>query len=803
MTPGTPPVRLYDTKAQALRDFVPLDPSHVSVYVCGPTVQSGPHIGHLRGALSFDILRRWLAHRFGRVTFVRNVTDIDDKVLANATDTEPWWALAYRMEMAFSNAYAAIGIAPPTYEPRATASIPQMQELIERLIDAGHAYAANGDVYFDVRSWREYGTLTRQSLDAMEPAQDADPRGKRDPRDFALWKGAKAEEPESARWASPWGTGRPGWHIECSAMSRRYLGPEFDIHGGGLDLRFPHHENELAQSTAAGDAFARYWVHNGLVTVGDQKMSKSLDNFLLADDVLRERDPLVIRYALAAAHYRSSLDISASSFDEAEAALERIRSFLERAVRTLQADSDDLRIAATVPERFAAAMDDDLGVPQALAVLHETVRAGNTALDEGDREATTKAFADVAIMTGVLGIDPLDPAWQSAPTGAEAVRSRRPPPEPHHPARRRARRQRLGRGRSHPRRHRCRGHHARRHERRNTLEYSWPVASRGARAPARARRAPPRARAARTSARSRVAGRRPRPRTAPGTPRASARPRPSATPPQAARASPPGRRSRVPRAAKKDDDTEVVTGRNSVLEALRAKIPATAFYIAQRVEMDDRVKEMLSMATHRQIPVMEVTRPELDRMAGFDGVHQGVALKVPPYEYAHPQDLLESVIDKGQTPLFVALDGITDPRNLGAIIRSTGAFGGHGVILPQRRSASVNSAAWKTSAGAAARIPVAIAPNLTSTLKEFKKQGVFVLGLDGGGDVSLPALELADRPVVIVVGSEGKGLSRLVSETCDQIVSIPIDAATESLNAGIAASVALYQVSTLRVQKDS
>jgi 23S rRNA (guanosine2251-2'-O)-methyltransferase len=219
--------------------------------------------------------------------------------------------------------------------------------------------------------------------------------------------------------------------------------------------------------------------------------------------------------------------------------------------------------------------------------------------------------------------------------------------------------------------------------------------------------------------------------------------------------------------------------------------------------MDDRVKEMLSIATHRQIPVMEVTRPELDRMAGFDGVHQGVALKVPPYEYAHPQDLLESVIDKGHTPLFVALDGITDPRNLGAIIRSTGAFGGHGVILPQRRSASVNSAAWKTSAGAAARIPVAIAPNLTSTLKEFKKQGVFVLGLDGGGDVSLPALELADRPVVIVVGSEGKGLSRLVSETCDQIVSIPIDAATESLNAGIAASVALYQVATLRVQKDS
>ncbi len=254
--------------------------------------------------------------------------------------------------------------------------------------------------------------------------------------------------------------------------------------------------------------------------------------------------------------------------------------------------------------------------------------------------------------------------------------------------------------------------------------------------------------------------------------------------------------------AKAGDDTENVTGRNSVLEALRAKIPATAFYIAQRVEMDDRVKEMLSIATQRGIPVMEVTRPELDRMAGFDGVHQGVALKVPPYEYAHPQDLLEQIIEKGKLPLLVALDGITDPRNLGAIIRSTAAFGGQGLIIPQRRSAGVNSAAWKTSAGAAARVPVAMAPNLTTTLKEFKKQGVFVLGLDGGGDVALPALELADRPVVIVVGSEGKGLSRLVTETCDQIVSIPISSATESLNAGIAASVALYQVATIRASAE-
>ena len=409
-------VRLYDTKAQTLRDFVPVDPSNVTMYVCGPTVQSGPHIGHVRAELAFDLLRRWLTHRFGRVTFVRNVTDIDDKVLANATEAEPWWALAYRTELEFSRAYAAIGILPPTYEPRATASVTQMQELIARLIDRGHAYAAAGDVYFDVRSWPAYGELTRQSVDAMESAADAYPRGKRDPRDFALWKGAKEGEPASATWASPWGAGRPGWHIECSAMSRRYLGPEFDIHGGGLDLRFPHHENEIAQSTAAGDPFARYWVHNGLVTVDGQKMSKSLGNFTLAADVLAERDPRVVRYALAGAHYRSSLDVSDRAFDEAASALSRIDTFRSRVTQTTDAA---VLPPAEVPAAFADALDDDLGVPQALAVLHETVRTGNTAIDAGDLPAAMRAAGETAAMMDILGFDrETEPAASDGARGA-------------------------------------------------------------------------------------------------------------------------------------------------------------------------------------------------------------------------------------------------------------------------------------------------------------------------------------------------------------------------------------------------
>jgi 23S rRNA (guanosine2251-2'-O)-methyltransferase len=256
--------------------------------------------------------------------------------------------------------------------------------------------------------------------------------------------------------------------------------------------------------------------------------------------------------------------------------------------------------------------------------------------------------------------------------------------------------------------------------------------------------------------------------------------------------------NRAPRGPKRSDDAELVTGRNSVVEALRAKVPATALYLAVRLEMDDRIKEALGLAGKRGIPVLEVMRPELDRMTGPDSVHQGIALKVPAYEYAHPLELLDEVEKRGQTPLLVALDGVTDPRNLGAIVRSIAAFGGHGAIVPSRRSVGMTASAWKTSAGAAARIPVAMAANLTTTLKEYKSRGVFVLGLDGAGTVSLPGLHLAAEPLVIVVGSEGKGLSRLVTDTCDAVVSIPIESGTESLNAGIAVSVALYEIAKLR-----
>jgi cysteinyl-tRNA synthetase len=305
-------LRLYDTAARAVRDFTPAEPGRASVYVCGLTVQGLPHVGHMRSAMVFDVLRRWLVHSGLDVTYVRNVTDIDDKILAKAADAGvPWWGWAYANELAVTRAYDFLGVLPPTYEPRATGHVPDMVTLIERLIERGHAYRSGNDVYFDVRSFAAYGALSGQRTEDLQPAADTDTDDrKRDPRDFALWKAAKDGEPATASWPTPWGRGRPGWHIECSAMAERYLGPEFDIHGGGVDLRFPHHENEQAQSRAAGHAFARYWMHHGWVTLGGEKMSKSLGNTALVDEVVRRFRAVELRYYLVAPHYRSTVEFT-------------------------------------------------------------------------------------------------------------------------------------------------------------------------------------------------------------------------------------------------------------------------------------------------------------------------------------------------------------------------------------------------------------------------------------------------------------------------------------------------------------
>lgn len=414
--------QLYDSKQQAVVDFAPQQDGEVSMYVCGPTVQSAPHIGHLRSALSYDIIRRWFQATGHRVTFIRNVTDIDDKILEGAQALarqgapEAWWALAYRVEKEFTRAYDAIGVLAPTYEPRATANIAEMIELIERLIERGHAYQATdgtASVYFDSRSWPAYGELTRQSLDNMEDAADSEPVGKRDPRDFALWKAHREGEPETAAWKSPWGRGRPGWHIECSAMAKRYLGASFDIHGGGLDLRFPHHENELAQSTAAGDPFARHWVHNGLVNTGGQKMSKSLGNSLFAHDLLSIARPIVLRYFLSSAHYRSVLDFSEGALAEAATAFARIEAFLKRADELAPATEPlETPSVQNLPKPFVAAMLDDFGVPEALAELHGAVREGNAQLDAGNLEGARVRARNVRLMLETLGLNPDSSVWR-------------------------------------------------------------------------------------------------------------------------------------------------------------------------------------------------------------------------------------------------------------------------------------------------------------------------------------------------------------------------------------------------------
>jgi cysteinyl-tRNA synthetase len=402
-------LRLYDTRTRAVRPFEPLRPGHVGVYVCGPTVQAAPHVGHLRSAVALDVLHRWLRASDYDVTFVRNVTDVDDKIIHDAAhNDEPWWALSNRMTRAFDDAYDAVQVLRPTIDPRVTGHLPQIIALIELIIERGHAYASGGDVYLAVRSAPDYGVLSNQSLDALQASDKTIAHGhtgeKRDPLDFALWKGAKEGEPA---WPSPWGPGRPGWHIECSAMAVEYLGEEFDLHAGGLDLVFPHHENEVAQSACAGHPFARLWLHHGLVNAaGGEKMSKSLGNSITVADALETTRPQVLRYGLGAAHYRSSMEWSEQVAAEAEAAYSRIETFVRNATEATAGVEPGESKASW--DEFAAALDDDLGVPQALAVVHSGVRAGNALLAAGELPALAATLADVRRMLAVLALDPVD-----------------------------------------------------------------------------------------------------------------------------------------------------------------------------------------------------------------------------------------------------------------------------------------------------------------------------------------------------------------------------------------------------------
>lgn len=404
-------LHLHDTLSRSVREFVPLTAGQVRMYQCGATVQSSPHVGHIRSGVVFDVLSRWLTATGYDVVLCRNVTDIDDKILARAQQEQrPWWAVAAHYEREFQRAYDVLGCRPPTVEPRATGHVTQMIDLIARLIDAGHAYPADGDVYFDVRSFDAYGELSRQDIDDLRPAADSgtDPR-KRDPRDFALWKAAKsADEPQ---WPTPWGPGRPGWHLECSAMATTYLGPQFDIHGGGLDLVFPHHENEIAQSRAAGDAFANYWLHNAWVTTSGEKMSKSLGNSLLVFEVLKQVRAIELRWYLIAAHYRSNLEFSHAALAESSASFRRLEGFVQRATQRV----GQVPVGVEhMPTSFVTAMNDDLGTPAAVAVVHEYVTAGNTALAAGDTSELTACVTAVRSMLSVLGVDPLAEHWSAS-----------------------------------------------------------------------------------------------------------------------------------------------------------------------------------------------------------------------------------------------------------------------------------------------------------------------------------------------------------------------------------------------------
>ncbi|AJE34060.1 cysteinyl-tRNA ligase [Corynebacterium humireducens NBRC 106098 = DSM 45392] len=397
-------LRIFDTATRSLRDFQPVREGHASIYLCGATPQSQPHIGHVRSGVAFDILRRWLLAKGLDVAFVRNVTDIDDKILTKAAEHDrPWWEWASTHERAFTWAYDQLGVLPPSVEPRATGHVTQMITYMQRLMDNGYAYEADGSVYFDVAAWvaaegSDYGSLSGNRVEEMEQGE-TDNVGKRSPQDFALWKAAKPGEPS---WPTPWGEGRPGWHLECSAMATWYLGDTFDIHGGGLDLQFPHHENEIAQAHAAGDRFANYWMHNHWVTMAGEKMSKSLGNVLSVPHILTMVRPVELRYYLGSAHYRSVLEYSEAALQEAAAGYRRIEDFLRRV--------GPVDVGEWTPA-FEEAMDDDISVPRALAEIHNAVRAGNTALASGSLDDAATIAASVRAMTAVLGVDPQDEAW--------------------------------------------------------------------------------------------------------------------------------------------------------------------------------------------------------------------------------------------------------------------------------------------------------------------------------------------------------------------------------------------------------
>jgi len=406
-------LNLYDTKSRVISPFKPLKKGEVGIYLCGATVQAPPHIGHIRSGVNFDILRRWLITSGFNVTFVRNVTDIDDKILHKAVHEEiPWWQVAMKYERAFTDAYNALNVLPPTYEPRATGHITQMIELMQKLIENGSAYApGNGDVYLEVRKLKEYLTLSNQKLDDLQSSEDSDSTYKKDPRDFALWKAAKQGDPS---WPTPWGAGRPGWHLECSAMAHAYLGEAFDIHGGGLDLIFPHHENEIAQSNAAGYKFANTWMHNAWVTTSGEKMSKSLGNSLQVVEILKKVRGIELRWYLGSAHYRSMLEFSFEALAESATAFKRIESFLSRAESVIGKE-----IEVLIADEFAKAMNDDLAVPQGLAFIAESMRIGNSAGD--DKKVLAKTAGEIRGALSILGCDPKDSAFAATKSNDAAM----------------------------------------------------------------------------------------------------------------------------------------------------------------------------------------------------------------------------------------------------------------------------------------------------------------------------------------------------------------------------------------------